>query len=51
MKMERATDTVLARQAELQGKSAAARIDLRTAALLVAVERVAHVAQERGIWP
>jgi hypothetical protein len=26
-------------------------VDLRTAALIVAVERVAGVALERGIWP
>jgi glutamate dehydrogenase (NAD(P)+) len=68
VKMERATDAVLVRQAEINGirKTASARkakaddrkkgadtelIDLRTAALIVAVERVAHVALERGIWP
>jgi glutamate dehydrogenase (NAD(P)+) len=50
-KMERATDAVLDRQAEVNRKSGAAPIDLRTAALLVAIERVAHVALERGIWP
>jgi glutamate dehydrogenase (NAD(P)+) len=49
-KMERATDTVINKQAEMAGKSETA-IDLRTAALLVAIERVAHVAVERGIWP
>jgi glutamate dehydrogenase (NAD(P)+) len=49
-KMERATDAVLDRQAEVN-RSGAARADLRTAALVVAVERVAHVALERGIWP
>jgi glutamate dehydrogenase (NAD(P)+) len=27
------------------------RVDLRTAAVVVAVERVAHVAVQRGIWP
>jgi hypothetical protein len=26
-------------------------VDLRTTALLVAIERVAHVALKRGIWP
>jgi glutamate dehydrogenase (NAD(P)+) len=51
VKMERATDTVLAKQAEVNGKAASAKIDLRTAALLVAIERVAHVALKRGIWP
>jgi glutamate dehydrogenase (NAD(P)+) len=48
-KMERATDAVLDRQAQVNRAGAAA--DLRTAALLVAIERVAHVALERGIWP
>jgi len=50
-KMERATDTVINKQAEMGAKSKASAIDLRTAALLVAIERVAHVAVERGIWP
>jgi glutamate dehydrogenase (NAD(P)+) len=50
-KMERATDTVIEKQAEMNKRAGAAPIDLRTAALLVAVERVAHVALERGIWP
>jgi glutamate dehydrogenase (NAD(P)+) len=59
-KMERATDAVLAKQAEInhpgQGKKSAAPtalgpVDLRTAAMIVAIERVAHVAIERGIWP
>jgi glutamate dehydrogenase (NAD(P)+) len=48
-KMERATDAVLDRQAE--ANKGGAGVDLRTAALLVAIERVAHVAVERGIWP
>jgi len=47
-KMERATDTVINKQAEVADKTP---VDLRTAALLVAIERVAHVAVERGIWP
>jgi len=50
-KMERATDAVLGKQTEINGKAGAAPVDLRTAALLVAIERVAHVALERGIWP
>jgi glutamate dehydrogenase (NAD(P)+) len=50
LKMERATDAVLAKQAEVNG-AAGGKIDLRTAALVVAIERVARVAQERGIWP
>jgi glutamate dehydrogenase (NAD(P)+) len=49
-KMERATDAVLDKQAEVNGNKSAA-VDLRTAAFLVAIERVAHVALERGIWP
>src|SRR5262249_8846499 len=48
-KMERAADAVLDCQAALS--RAASQVDLRTAALLVAVERVAQVALERGIWP
>ncbi|MCI0700370.1 MAG: Glu/Leu/Phe/Val dehydrogenase [Planctomycetia bacterium] len=48
-KMERATDSVLDRQAEVN--RGGAKIDLRTAALLVAIGRVAQVALERGIWP
>ncbi len=50
VKMERATDAVLARQAEIN-RQPGEPVDLRTAALLVAIERVAHVAVERGIWP
>jgi glutamate dehydrogenase (NAD(P)+) len=61
-KMERATDAVLDKQTATNelvraGKLAthtgpsSDRIDLRTAALLVAIERVASVALERGIWP
>jgi glutamate dehydrogenase (NAD(P)+) len=48
-KMERATDAVLDRQMAVSQTGAV--IDLRTAALLVAIERVAGVAVERGIWP
>jgi glutamate dehydrogenase (NAD(P)+) len=70
VKMERATDTVIAKQAEInravpadgkakgEGKKKRAAsssgpgpVDLRTAALIVAIERVANVAIERGIWP
>ena len=50
-KMERATDAVLDKQAALNRQSRTTRSDLRTAALVVAIERVAHVALERGIWP
>ncbi len=56
VKMQRATDAVLDRQAAINQRSAdgdapSGPIDLRTAALLIAIERVAHVALERGIWP
>jgi glutamate dehydrogenase (NAD(P)+) len=70
-KMERATDAVIDKQAEInrgaqangaKGKGAGKKqrpdlpgglgpVDLRTAAVIVAVERVANVALERGIWP
>jgi hypothetical protein len=49
--MERATDAVLEKRAEINQKSATNGADLRTAALLVAIQRVAQVALERGIWP
>jgi glutamate dehydrogenase (NAD(P)+) len=48
-RMERATDAVMDKQAELN--KAVEKVDLRTAALLVALSRVAQVATERGIWP
>jgi glutamate dehydrogenase (NAD(P)+) len=50
-KMERATDAVLDKFAEINRRPGATPADLRTAALVVAVERVARVALERGIWP
>jgi glutamate dehydrogenase/leucine dehydrogenase len=50
-KMLRATDAVIDSQVEINRKPGVAPVDLRTAALLVAVERVAQVALERGIWP
>lgn len=55
-KMERATDAVIAKQAELNQSATAGRgprgqADLRTAAFVVAIDRVAGVALERGIWP
>jgi glutamate dehydrogenase (NAD(P)+) len=50
-KMERATDAVIDRQAGTNGSGPHDPVDLRTAALIVAVDRVAHVALERGIWP
>jgi glutamate dehydrogenase/leucine dehydrogenase len=56
VKMERATDAVLDRQTAINqrpagGEAPSGPIDLRTAALLIAIERVANVALERGIWP
>jgi glutamate dehydrogenase (NAD(P)+) len=50
-KMEQATNTVIDRQAELNRRPGSRPMDLRTAALLVAIERVADVALKRGIWP
>lgn len=52
-KMDRATDAVIDKCQALQRQTAPDRpaADLRTAALVVAVERVANVAMERGIWP
>ncbi len=53
VKMERATDSVIDKQAEINRNPPAklGPIDLRTAALIVAVSRVADVALKRGIWP
>lgn len=55
-RMQTAVDTVLARYHKLLEAAAAetpppAPIDLRTAALVVAIERVSRAALERGIWP
>jgi glutamate dehydrogenase (NAD(P)+) len=50
-KMNRATDAVINKQTELNQNTKNLPADLRTAALIVAIERVAHVALERGIWP
>lgn len=65
-KMDRAVDAVIDKQAELQGcspkkdankgkpansKTTSASVDLRTAALVLAIERVANITLERGIWP
>jgi hypothetical protein len=49
--MERATDAVLDRQVTLNKQFSDMPADLRTAAMVLAIERVAHVALERGIWP
>ena len=61
-KMERAVVAVVQRWKDLRGETQARGdlanatdpappIDLRTAALVVAIDRVSHVALERGIWP
>lgn len=47
-KMLRSVDTVVDRWQRLGGL---ASVDLRNAAMAVAIERVAHVALQRGIWP
>jgi glutamate dehydrogenase (NAD(P)+) len=47
-KMARAVDAVVERWHQLGGP---ASVDLRTAAMVLAIERVAQVALERGIWP
>jgi glutamate dehydrogenase (NAD(P)+) len=62
VKIERATDAVIDRQKAVNGDgdskkhaprngSTHPRVDLRTAAFLVAIDRVATAALERGIWP
>lgn len=51
-KIEQAVDAIVERQRYLQGSAAPElSTDLRTAALVVAVERVANVTLKRGIWP
>jgi glutamate dehydrogenase (NAD(P)+) len=50
VKMTKATDSVIDKQAEVNARGGE-QIDLRTAAMVLAVERVARVALERGIWP
>jgi len=51
VRMERATDAVLAKHTELSRAKHPDPPDLRTAALVLAIDRVAHVALSRGIWP
>lgn len=51
-KMERAVDLVLARQRRLNDASdASCPADLRLAAIVAAVERIADLTLKRGIWP
>jgi glutamate dehydrogenase (NAD(P)+) len=50
-KMERAADSVIEKQTQINRAGNGEPIDLRTAALIVAIDRVAEVALKRGIWP
>ncbi len=51
-KMERAADAVIEKQSQInRAEHASGPIDLRTAALIVAINRIAEVALQRGIWP
>jgi len=51
-KMERAVDTVLACQRRLNAEpDAPCPADLRLAAIVTAVERIAEITLKRGIWP
>jgi glutamate dehydrogenase (NAD(P)+) len=49
-KMLKATDAVLEEQARVANEQKAS-VDIRTAAFILAVRRVASVTLERGIWP
>jgi len=49
-KMEAATDAVLDMQQEIRDRSRT-NVDFRTAAFALAIQRVANVAMNRGIWP
>ena len=49
-KMEAATDAVLQMQLEIRDRRGA-NVDLRTSAFALAIQRVAKVAMNRGIWP
>jgi glutamate dehydrogenase (NAD(P)+) len=49
--MRDATDAVLKSHADLTRQYERERIDLRMAAMLLAVRRVAHAAIARGLWP
>jgi glutamate dehydrogenase (NAD(P)+) len=50
VKMERAVDAVIDKQRQMNDRQPGT-VDLRTAALILAIERVASVALKRGIWP
>jgi glutamate dehydrogenase/leucine dehydrogenase len=49
-RMEAATDAVLQTQIEIRDRHGVG-VDLRTAAFVTAIKRVASVALARGIWP
>jgi glutamate dehydrogenase (NAD(P)+) len=51
VKMERATDAVVDVRDRLVRENPGKPVDLRTAAFALAIERVAQVALDRGIWP
>jgi hypothetical protein len=48
--MEAATDAVLQMQLGIRDRSGVS-VDLRTSAFALAIQRVAQVATNRGIWP
>lgn len=50
-RMVQAIDAVFDRWMELRGDAEEWTVDLRTAALILAIERVSRVALDRGIWP
>jgi glutamate dehydrogenase (NAD(P)+) len=53
-KMDHATDAVLAQRTATNAQASVGpkeRVDLRTAALILAIGRVAAAAEERGVWP
>jgi glutamate dehydrogenase (NAD(P)+) len=60
-RIRQAVDSVAARWRQFPARASAPavseppdqapRTDLRTAALVVAIERLAHVTLQRGIWP
>ena len=54
-KIQQAVDTVVDRRRRLPAEGPAAEgpkpADLRTAALVVAIERLASITLQRGIWP
>lgn len=51
IKIERATTVVLDKHAEINSRKGVEPADIRAAAMALALDRVANVALERGIWP